>query len=87
MQRAKIALKHRDYAKALANLKVVYDKYGEDVLGDDALFKTAEIHEQYLNNKAEAKKFYEQLILTYPGSTYIQVARKRLAEIDSPPVP
>jgi predicted Zn-dependent protease len=87
MLRARVAVKHRDYNKALTNLKTVYEKYAEDVLGDDALFKTAEIHEQLLNNKAEAKKFYEQLILTYPGSTYVQVARKHIADMAEQPVP
>lgn len=84
MQRSVIALKHKDYIKSLNYLKEVYDKHGDDVLGDDALFKTGEINEQYLHQPEQAKKFYEELILKYPGSTYVQVARKRLYDLQNP---
>lgn len=82
MMRAAIAMKHHDYPKAIAHLKVVIDKYGKDVLGDDAVFKTAEIYYHELHQQAEAKNYYEQLIIDYPGSTYVQAARQKLAEIN-----
>ena len=78
MLRSDIAVKHRDYTKALDYLKEIVDKYGKDVLADDAVFKTAEIYEQYLKKPEEAKKYYEQLIIDYPGSTFVQTARQRL---------
>jgi TolA-binding protein len=53
------------------------------VLGDDAVFKTAEIYDTELNQKAEAKKYYEQLIIDYPGSTYVQTARQKLEAINA----
>lgn len=86
MQKADLSVKHRDYSKALAFLKEIHDKHGEDVLGDDAVFKTAEIYETYLHQNDEAKKYYETLIIEYPGSTYIQTARNRLAALQ-PGVP
>ncbi len=81
---AKISLKHKDYNKALDYLKEIYIQYGKDVLGDDAVFKTAEIYQKYLKQDEQAKHFYEQLILDYPGSTYVQAARKRLADLQTP---
>lgn len=84
MQHAQIAQKHHDYIKALAFLKTVYEQYGKDVLGDDAVFKTAEIYYNNLHQKEEAKKFYEKLIIDYPGSTYVQEARQKLALINNP---
>ncbi len=79
MLRASLAQKQHDYKSALAFLEKVYKDYGKDVLADDAVFRTAEIYERTLKQPAEAKKFYEQLIIDYPGSTYAQVARNRLA--------
>jgi tetratricopeptide (TPR) repeat protein len=81
MMRARIAIKHRDYPQALTHLKKVIDTWGKDVLGDDALFTTAEIYHNNLHQAQEAKKYYEQLIIDYPGSTYVQTARQKLAAL------
>lgn len=81
MMHATLAMKHRDFSSALTYLKEVVDKYGKDVLGDDAVFKTAEIYDQELHQPQEAKKHYEQLIIDYPGSTFVQTARQRLEEM------
>jgi tetratricopeptide (TPR) repeat protein len=83
MQKAELAKKHRDYKKSLSHLKEIQEKHGEDVLGDDAVFKTADLYEHYLHQPEDAKKFYEHLIIAYPGSTYVQVARNRLSELQS----
>ena len=87
MARADIALKHHDYNKALAHLKNIYEKYGQDVLGDDAVFKIAEIYQNNLHQPDQAKHYYEQLIIDYPGSTYIQTARQRLAALNGAVIP
>lgn len=86
MLRAALAIKHREYNKAFDYYKTVYEKHGQDVLGDDAVFKTAELYDKYLKQPAEAKKFYEDLIIKYPGSTYVQVARMRLSEGSQAPL-
>ncbi len=82
MTRADMARKRLQFEKALGYLKNIKDKYGEDVLGDDAVFKTAEIYQNDLHKNDEAKKYYEQLIIDYIGSTYVQVARQRLNEMN-----
>lgn len=78
MQRAKLAQKHGDYKGALAYLEEVYKKHGDDVLGDDAVFKTAELYQEHLKQPDKAKEFYEKLIIDYPGSTYALSARAQL---------
>lgn len=87
MLQAKLAEKHREYNKALDYLKTIYEKYGKDVLGDDAVFKTAEIYEKYLHDNSQAKHFYEQLIIDYPGSTFVQTARNRLEDLNKAILP
>jgi tetratricopeptide (TPR) repeat protein len=83
LQKAKLAQKHRAYDKALAYLNIIHDKHGKDVLGDDAVFRIADIYERYLQKPEQAKKYYEMLILEYPGSTYIQTARNKLGALQS----
>ncbi|MEZ5017971.1 MAG: tetratricopeptide repeat protein [Flavipsychrobacter sp.] len=81
MQRANIAQKHRQYKEALEYLTTIYEQHGDDVLGDDALFKMADLYENKLDNKTKAAELYEQLILQYPGSTYVQTARDKVKQI------
>lgn len=81
MQRAKIAQKQKNYTKALTYLELIHKNHGKDVLADDALFAMAEINEKYLNKKEDAGKLYSQLIIEYPGSTYVQLARKKVKEL------
>lgn len=87
MLRTKIAEKHHDYAKALDYLQQIIKQYGQDVLGDDAMYKTAEIYEDDLHQNDQAKHYYEQLILNYPGSTYVQTARKKLEALNNNTLP
>lgn len=87
MLRADMALKHHDYEKALAYLKNIYEKYGKDVLGDDAVFKMAEIYQNDLHQNDQARHYYEQLIIDYPGSTFVQTARQRLSELNGAVTP
>jgi tetratricopeptide (TPR) repeat protein len=82
---SKIALKHKDYNKAIAYLKQIIEQHGKDVLADDATFQIAYIQQYDLNNKAEAQKYYEQLIIDYPGSSFVQTARNKLKELSPLP--
>lgn len=77
MERANIALKKQDYSEAAMQLQKITTQYGDDVLADDALFNLAYINENYFSNKDEAKRLYEKLIIQYPGSTFVNEARKR----------
>jgi tetratricopeptide (TPR) repeat protein len=79
--RSRVALKHKEYGKAVDWLKLIIEKYGKDVLADDALFRIADIKRNYQKEPEEAKKYYEQLIIDYPGSTYVQQARSFLKEM------
>lgn len=81
MQRSKIAQKKADYTKALTYLEQIHKEHGKDVLADDALFGMAEINETKLSKKEEAGKLYAQLVIEYPGSTYVQLARKKVKEL------
>jgi len=87
MAHANIAVRRQQYDTAIAILLKIVDKFGQDVLGDDALYRIAEIYHFNLGKNDLAKKYYEQLIIDFPGSTYVQSARKRLREINNPVAP
>ena len=84
LQRAGIAMKMQDYDKAVAQLKIIRDKYGDDVLADDACMRLAEIYEQRYKDKEKAKAEYENLIIKYPGSSFVQQARARYEALSNP---
>ncbi|MGZ5283662.1 MAG: tetratricopeptide repeat protein [Bacteroidia bacterium] len=77
MARASIAAKQRDYEKALAFYEKVYTQFGTDILGDDAMFKAAQLYDKFLQNPEKAKELYEKLMLNYKGSVYVVEARNR----------
>jgi predicted Zn-dependent protease len=79
--RSKIALKHKDFFLAIDYLKKIVELHGKDVLADDALFQIAEINRKYLKNNKEARKYYEQLIIDYPGSSFIQASRLQIKQL------
>jgi TolA-binding protein len=80
MQRAKIALEEGRNDDAINFLERIASDYGDDVLGDDAVFKLANIYEQQ-KVADKALKYYERLITDYPGSTFVQSARAAYARL------
>lgn len=73
----KIEKARRNFEKAASNLRKLIADYGEDILGDDALFELAVLEEEYLDNKEGAMELYKQLITTYPSSLHVVESRKR----------
>ena len=68
--------KHNWQAEDSLYQKIV-EKFGEDVLADDALFHRAELYENKLKDPAKAKELYQDLLTKYPGSLFVVEARKR----------
>ncbi|MES2138407.1 MAG: tetratricopeptide repeat protein [Bacteroidota bacterium] len=80
-KKAKIVLKHGNYSEAAALYDTIIKNYGDDILGDDALFKLAELNENQFKNLDKAKELYQQLLIKYPGSLYVVEARKRFRKL------
>lgn len=80
-KKARIALKHGNYIEAAALYDTIIKTYGDDILGDDALFKLAELNENQFKNLDKAKELYQQLLIKYPGSLYVVEARKRFRKL------
>lgn len=80
-KKAQIELKHAKYTEAAALYENILKNYGEDILGDDALFKLADLNENQFKNPDKAKELYQQLLEKYPGSLYVVESRKRYRKL------
>jgi len=63
--------------EALEMLKKISTGYADDLLGDDALFTTAQIYEYDLKNLEKSMQFYQEFLVKYTNSVYVVEARKR----------
>ena len=76
-----IFLKQNKLKEALEAFQRVVDTYGEEIFGDDAMFKIAEIYQYNLNDAEKAKASYQDMLTKYPASVYTVEARKRFRKL------
>ncbi|MFD2874471.1 tetratricopeptide repeat protein [Mucilaginibacter ximonensis] len=77
MAKARIAIQQKNYSDAVADLKKIVAEHPNDLWADDAVFMLGDIYENQLNDKEQAKTYYQKIITDYSGSLYINDARKR----------
>ncbi|MCX6257612.1 MAG: tetratricopeptide repeat protein [Bacteroidia bacterium] len=75
-KKAGILFKMGKYKEAADSYQIVVDKYGTDILGDDALYKLACLYEDQLNDIPKAMELYKKFLTDYPGSIYVVEVRK-----------
>ncbi len=76
-----IFLKEGKFNEAATSLQKLLDDHSFDILGDDAMFKLAELYENQLKSPEKAKQLYEELLTKYPGSLFTVEARKRFRKL------
>jgi TolA-binding protein len=81
MSKARIYEKKQDFAKAFEMYENIYLGFADDIYGDDALFRMAEIQQFALNNDEKARELYQKILTEFPGSIYVVEARKRIRQI------
>jgi tetratricopeptide (TPR) repeat protein len=86
-KRYEIVFKRRNFTEAVGYLNKIIEDYKDDILADNALFKSAELYENQLNNKEKAKEYYSKLLFDYPGSLFVVEARKRYRELTGNEMP
>lgn len=77
MAKARILIQQKDYAGAVPLLKKIVAEHPTDLWADDAVFMLGDIYENNLNDKEQAKTYYQKIITDYPGSLLINESRKR----------
>jgi len=86
MAKARILIQQKNYTDAIQLLKKIYEDSPTNLWADDAVFMLGDIYDNQLNDKTQAKIYYQKIITDYPGSLWINDARKRFRVIrgDSP---
>lgn len=79
--KANISLKKNELKNALDYLHQIATDFREDIWADDAVFLSAEIYENKLNDSKTAMEFYKKIIDEFPGSLYVVEARKRYRQL------
>lgn len=67
--------------KAIEALNKINEGFYFEILGDDALFLTAVIHEDDLQDAEKAMELYTELLTKFPGSIFVSEARKRFRDL------
>ena len=62
---------------AMALYQDVVDLHFDDITGDDALWKLADLTHHELNDVQTAQTLYEKLLFDFPGSLHAVEARRR----------
>lgn len=77
MAKARILIQQKSFADAVAPLRKIAEEHKTELWADDAVFMLGDLYENHLNDKDQAKTFYQKIITDYPGSLWINEARKR----------
>lgn len=77
MAKGNIAVKKKDFEKALEFYRDVYTSHSTDILADDALYAAANVLEFTLKKEEEALKLLDVLVFNYLDSIYGVDAKKR----------
>ncbi len=80
-KKASIRRSQGRYEAAALLYQEVVEKFGQDILADDALFQLADLVQNRMQDKERAMKLYEELLTKYPGSLYTVDARKRFRQL------
>lgn len=67
----------KQYEKAIVCLNEILAAHYDDILADNALIMLAGLYENILMDKDNALKYYQQLLVDFPGSAYAEEARAR----------
>ncbi|WP_292944887.1 tetratricopeptide repeat protein [Mucilaginibacter sp. 44-25] len=77
MAKARIRIQEKDFTGAVLLLKDITEKHSTDLWADDAVFMLGDIYETQLKDTNMAKTYFQKIITDYPGSLWINDARKR----------
>ena len=80
-RKAKIETEHKNYVLAADYLQKIVDGFSYDLLGDDATFMLADLFNNNLNKKEEAKNLYKEILTRYPGSVFTEESREKYREL------
>jgi len=81
MLKGRMAESRYDYETAITFYEQVLADHYFDISADNALYRTAELYEDKLDQPSKAADLYKQLMVDFPGSLFVVEARKRFRDI------
>ncbi len=72
-----IDLNQKNYDSAASYFEIVVKNHSEEIRGDNALFKLAQMQETVFEDIEKAKELYQRLFIDFTDSTFAIEARKR----------
>ncbi len=73
--------KNQDYKKALDVLRAIYENE-QSFYRDFALLSMADLSQSAFDDQDTSLKYYEQLLVEFPNSIYLEDARKKIRQFD-----
>ena len=83
-RKAELALLEGNVDTAMTFLTEITELHFDDILGDDALFQLASLHEEHYLDLETASSLYERLLFEYPASLHAVEARRRFRNLREP---
>lgn len=80
-KKGQIFLKQGQYKEAVEAFQRVVDVYGDEIYGDDAMFRLAELYHYKLQDTEKARTLYQDFLNKYPASVFTVEARKRFRKL------
>lgn len=80
-KRYEIARDRGRFEKAAEHLQRILEEHGDGLLADNAVYRLAQMNEEFFDDPERAEELYLRLIDQYPGSLYVVQARKRYREL------
>lgn len=71
-----------EWNQAIVYYEEILEKFGKEILADDASFRLGNIYENHLFDKEKAKEYYFKILKEYKDSLYTTEARKRYRELE-----
>lgn len=81
MAKSRILIQKKEYQAATVLLKKIAIESHADLWADDAVFMLGDLYQNQLDDKSSAQIWYQKVISDYPGSLWINEARKRFREL------
>ena len=80
-RKAEIAKRQKNIPLATQLFKSVLELYADEILADNALIELARLTEMDSAKKEEAMDLYKKLMTDYPGSLYVEEARRKFRKL------
>ncbi len=77
LKKAELSTQKHEFSLTDSLLTVLFTRFGDHYLADDALFRCAQINESHLQNTERARKCYEIVFNQYPASIFAAQARQK----------